>query len=308
MKSKMRILIIVNPSSGRGSAAKMASAISERFAQQGVKAEIAETGQKGDAARIVRESATQTQEKPTCIVSCGGDGTMQEVAGALASLQSMLAARCPTMGVAPAGRCNDFARALGIAKSADAIVAAIMHGESQPIDLGCINEKFFCTVATVGIDAEISSYVDKMKMPLRGTSAYLYGAARVLLRYKPHAMSLTGDFGTKQKLLFLASSANTSSYGGAIRIAPDADPTDGLLDICVIEHFSLIRALMLVPSILLGKHRGRKGVEFIRTKALTIECEKPLELWADGELIAHTPARIEVVPAAIRVMVPTCDS
>ena len=115
-------------------------------------------------------------------------------------------------------------------------------------------------------------------------------------------LRITGDFGAIERPLFLASSANTSSYGGSIRIAPDAVPTDGQLDLCVIEAVSRLRALTLIPKILAGRHRTLPEVQFIRSRQVRIDADEPLELWADGERIACTPALVQAVPDAIRVM------
>jgi len=143
-----------------------------------------------------------------------------------------------------------------------------------------------------------------MRMPLRGTLAYLYGAIRVLIHYRPYDMKITGDFGAIERPMLLASTANTSCYGGAIRIAPDADPADGRLDLCVVDRVSRLRAIALIPSLLAGRHGRCPAVHFFRTRRLTIESPQPLEIWADGERIANTPATIEVVPAALRVLQP----
>jgi YegS/Rv2252/BmrU family lipid kinase len=208
------------------------------------------------------------------------------------------------MGLAPAGRCNDFARALGILAKPEAIVDTLVNGQPGPVDLGKVNKRYFCTVATVGIDAEVTSFVDSMKMPLAGTMAYLYGALRVLARYQPRSLRITGDFGVIEQPVFIASSANTSSYGGAIPIAPDAVPTDGQLDLCVIRHVSRLRAFTLVPTVLAGRHGSLPETRFIRTRRVQIDADKPLELWADGELMACTPAMIEVASGAVQVILP----
>jgi diacylglycerol kinase (ATP) len=159
-------------------------------------------------------------------------------------------------------------------------------------------------VATLGIDAEVSSFVDRMLMPLRGTPAYIYGALRMLARYRAPLVRIEGDFGVIEKRIFLASSANTSSYGGAIPIAPDATPTDGLLDLCVINEVGLLRALAMIPIVMAGRHARQPEVSFVRTRQATIETDAPAEIWADGERIARTPAVIEVVPDALEVIVP----
>lgn len=303
MPQRRTILLVVNPVSGRGRALRTAEHIRALSVARGADVEIEHTKASGDAERIAQQACAQ-KTLPDCIAACGGDGTIQEIANVLAHLESQGGATVPALGLAPAGRCNDFARALGIETNPDSIADTLFDGEAKPIDLGSVNGRYFCTVATIGVDAEVSSYVDRMTIPLRGTPAYLFGAIRVLLTYKPKRLKVTGDFGTSEQLVFLASSANTSSYGGAIPIAPSADPTDGLLDLCLIEGVSRFRAFMLLPKVLAGKHESMKEVRILRGKRFELESPEPIEFWADGEHIGRTPAVIEVHPGAVRVMLP----
>ena len=297
-------LIVVNPTSGKGRGRRVAEDLARRFTSAGCRAVVRETSGPGDAERISRDACVDAESRPTCVVACGGDGTMQEVANALAPLTRTIGDSTPTMGVAPVGRCNDFAHALGIPTDPSAVAEIILGSSPRPVDLGRANDRYFCTVATLGVDAAVSSFVDGMKMPLRGTIAYVYGALRVLMRYRPYQVRIQGDFGTIDQPVFLASSANTSTYGGSIRIVPNAVPTDGLIDLCIIDRVTRLRAFALLPMVLLGRHQSLKIVRFIRTKRLTIESDEPLELWADGERICTTPVCIEAVPGAVRVPLP----
>lgn len=298
------MLIIANPISGRGRVSRTSATVTELLRSQGVEVEVRHTAASGDAERIAREAMASGTRPLQCVVACGGDGTVQEIANALADARPSLGDSCPALGLAPAGRCNDFARAFRISTDPAAIADVLLNGRALPTDLGRVNGRYFCTVATAGVDADVSSFVDTMRMPLRGTLAYLYGAIRVLIRYRPYDMTITGDFGVIEGPMLLASTANTSCYGGAIRIAPDADPTDGFLDLCVIDRVTRLRAITLMPTLLAGRHGRCPAVHFLRTQHLTIESRRPLELWADGEHIAKTPATIEVVPAAVRVLQP----
>jgi diacylglycerol kinase (ATP) len=298
------ILIIVNPKSGRDRGVRTAERVAARLRQRGIDVDIRHTRAPGDAEAITREAALRVSARPDCVVACGGDGTTQEVANGLASLGQEAGDSRPAMGLAPAGRCNDFARVLGVGADPHAIAEVLATGSPSPIDLGRVNGRYFCTVVTVGVDADISSYVDTMRMPLRGTLAYLYGTLCVLAGYRGRKLRIEGDFGTMERLLFVASSANTPSYGGAIKIAPGAVPTDGELDLCVIDQVSRLRMITLLPRVLLGRHRSQPEVEFKRTKRLHIESVDQLELWADGERIASTPATIEVAPGAVDVVLP----
>ena len=304
MQAISPILMVVNPVSGGGRARRTAEATAKYLRARGAHLTVQETQVAGDAERIAHEAALGERSRPRVIVACGGDGCVQEVANALASLGAKLGNDCPVLGLAPAGRCNDFARALGVSANPSAIGETLMQGRPQQIDLGRVNGRYFCTVATVGVDAEVSSFVERMRVPLKGTLAYLYGAVCVLARYRARRLRIEGDFGLIERPLFIASCANTASYGGAITIAPDAVPTDGELDVCIIEPVSRRRLLTLLPTVVRGRHGSEPEVQLLRTRRLTVDAAEPLPIWADGERVAVTPATIEVVPAAISVMLP----
>lgn len=304
MSTNRSILIVVNPTAGRNRGRRTAENVASNLRARGLDVTVTPTARTGDAERVAKEVSLNEKRRPGCIVACGGDGTMQEVANALASLRPSLGDACPVMGLAPAGRCNDFARALGVSSGPAAIAEVLACGEPGAIDLGLINDRYFCTVATVGVDAEVSSYVDSLRMPLSGTAAYLYGAICVLSTYRPRELRITGDFGVIEGPVFLASSANTSTYGGAIRIAPAAVPTDGMLDLCVIRSVSRMRALRLLATVLAGRHGALPEVRFIPTRRFRIDSDEPLDMWADGERLGRTPASVEVAPGAVRVMLP----
>lgn len=281
----------------------MADGVGERLHAQGFDVRARFTERRGDGERIAAGALGESDQFPDMIVACGGDGTIQEIANALVKSRDWNGASPPALALAPAGRCNDFARVLGISPTVESIVGAITDGEPRSVDLGCVNGRHFCTVATAGIDAEVTDFVDHMRMPLAGTPAYVYGALRVLLRYRPYHVRMEGDFGTVECPIFIASTANTSSYGGAIPIAPSASPVDGQLDVCVITYMSKLRALAMIPRVMRGRHLVHPQVHFVRTRRYTLSSREPLELWADGERIATTPATVEIVPAAISVYV-----
>jgi len=324
-------VIITNPTAGRGRSLRMAAMLSGMLRAQGHEASVRTTRGPGDAGLIAAELCEQCQGRELCVVACGGDGTIQAVADALAKCTVENAVslspeerrgeglntrpnknlhhqdRGPLLGIAPTGRCNDFARAIGIPRDPRKIVEVLLHGDVTPLDLGRLNGRYFCTVATAGIDAEVSGFVDAMRLPLRGTPAYIYGTLRVLCRFRPPNVRISGDFGTMDGPIFLASSANTSSYGGSIRIAPRASPHDGLLDLCVIAPVRKLAAVGMLLSVLRGRHESSRRVRMFRSARIILEAEPPLELWADGERIGCTPATIESIPDAVRVLTPPRD-
>lgn len=304
MPNRGSILLITNPTSNRGRGAKAAGLAVTELRARGVEVMVRETRRRRDARQFATEAIEDANLHLRSIVACGGDGTVQEVASAIADAHHDPSAARPAMGLIPAGRCNDFAHALGIPKDPVRAATVLMDGVPTPIDLGRVNDRYFCTVATLGIDAEVSSHVDSMGGRLKGTVAYLLGALHVLRRFEAKSVRIEGDFGLIEQPILLASSANTRLYGGAIPIAPHADPTDGQLDLCVIDAVSKLAALRLIPSILMARHPSRREVRLVRTKRFKITAEQPLDIWADGEKIGETPATITVVPRAIEVILP----
>lgn len=304
MPDRRSLLIVANPTSGRGRGRRTAEAVASALRDTDTSVRVEFTNRSGDAETIARRACASGPALPECIVACGGDGTIQEVANALADAHEANRDMCPPLGLAPAGRCNDFARALGISHDIRKIIDVLRQGTPQPIDLGRVNGRYFCTVATLGVDAEVSNFVDVMRMPLTGTIAYVYGAVRVLMRYRSKRIKLIGDFGTIEQSVFLASSANTSSYGGAIKIAPAANPRDGKLMLCLIDSVSRWRSFRLLPRIFTGRHVHLPEVRFLATRKFRIESETPIEMWADGERITHTPALVEAVPQAVHIILP----
>ena len=293
-----------NPTAGRGGTERTARAVQTLVTQAGLECQTRATSVAGDAEKMAADAiADHTGDAPCCVVASGGDGTVQEVANAVAKS----AANEAVLGVAPAGRCNDFARAMGITADPLDIASVLTTGVIRSVDLGRVGERYFCTVAAMGFDAAVSRYVDRSKVPLRGTMAYIYGSFRVLLEFKTPILKLSGDFGDYEGPVFLAASANTACYGGAMKIAPDADAFDGRLDICLVMDIAKWRVLKLMPQVMSGRHARRPEVRLWRTRVMTasvIDGGSDLELWADGEPIARLPATIESVPAALRIMLP----
>ncbi len=299
----MRYVIIANPVAGWGRAGRLAEAVHQRLTGAGAESRIEHTSARGEAEAIAAAALAQPHQPDDdrlCVVACGGDGTLQQVANALMQAPESRG----VLGLAPGGRCNDFASAFGVGTDPVAIVDVLLAGHVRAVDLGRVNDRYFCTVAAMGFDAAVSRFVNEMRLPLSGTAAYVYGVLRVLLRYR--AVEATLTFGESERTgpLFLAASANTSSYGGRMRIAPDADPRDGHLDICVVAPLTRFRVLRLLRRVMHGAHRDLPEVRFVRTPSMRVHTAEPQEIWADGEAIGQTPALIQTIPAALDLLVP----
>lgn len=293
-----RFVLIANPTAGRGRAARFAHSMADELARAGRVCELVWTDAPSGAEGVARRAIDNVKGEPACLVPVGGDGTVQQVANAIVT-----AAGSPlTLGLAPVGRCNDFAAQLGVPSEPRAAARFLLAGRPHAIDLGRVNDRYFCTIAALGFDAAVSRFVNEMKVPLHGTPAYIYGVMRMLGRYRSVPLRLRMDGRDESRTLFLVASANTAAYGGRMQIAPGADPTDGLLDFCLVCDVRALRVLRLLHRVINGRHTDLPEVAMHRAQSLTIESEAPMEVWADGEPVGATPARIESVAGALRVM------
>ena len=227
----------------------------------------------------------------------GGDGSCQLAAQELQGTNTAL-------GLIPAGRGNDLARALGISTDPELAVRGLLQGEPRSIDLGRADDRVFVTVAACGFDAQVSELVHRGKVPGGGTGAYVLATLLALARLRPARVCLEGDFGRIDEPMLMAATANTSCYGGGMRIAPRAEPDDGLFDVCVVGKVGRLELVGMLGRVFEGRHLTHPAVRILHTRRLRIETSKPWLLHADGEPLGRTPTQLELLPAALKVMVP----
>jgi len=293
-------LIIVNPISGNKEGEKkafyIASLISDHHNIQ-----IIVTKNPGDAENI---TYLAIQSGITEIIVCGGDGTIHEVINTV--MREPNARYYIKIGIIPAGTCNNFAHDLDLPQNLQDISQVILKNNIRKIDLANIGYRYYTTIATLGFDSEVAEYVNHKSYPsyLQGTPAYLWGLFATLKKYQNHNVKLIGDFGEIEEKIFLVATANTQSYGGKIRIAPSAQPTDGMLTICIVQALPKKEIIRMVPTIFRGTHIKHPKVNMYKTRELTIKSEEALWIWADGEQITKTPATIKIAPKVLSVMYP----
>jgi len=299
-----RFLIVFNPTAGSGRGARVATAVDKRLRAAAYDSSIVATAGPGDAQRITIDAlAAHIGDHSLCVVACGGDGTVQDIANAMAGSENSRG----VLGLMPTGRCNDFARSLGIASDPQLATDVLIGGTPRRVDLGRAGGRYFCTVAAIGFDAAVSRFVNEMHMPLRGPLAYVYGTFRTLFRYRTPVLRLRGDFGEYGGPVFIAACANTPTYGGAMKIAPDADVHDGLIDICLVTRIAKRRVLRLLPRVMAGSHPTLPEVQMLRSRSVLVSLQDPssrIEVWADGEPIGRLPITVESAPEALNVMLP----
>ena len=296
--SKAEWLLIANPVAGGGRAHQWAGRAARALEWAGQRARVEPTAGRGHAPQLVEQAIGQGADR---IVVCGGDGTISEVLPTLAGTEVSL-------GLLPCGSCNDLARALGIPLAVDAAIETLLHGRVSPVDLvGTEDERLLCTVAACGFDAEVSQLARGGPALLSGTAGYIYATLRHVRRYQPPRVRVSGEFGTVDEEVLLVATANTRSYGGGMRIAPQADPRDGKLDICIVRHVSSWTVIRLLAHIFSGRHVRHPAVRVERSAWVKIETigAPARDLHADGEFLATTPCTLTARPGALNVILPT---
>ena len=288
-------VLIANPISGKGKATAIAENAYQQLTANGGKGRLELTTQSGDANRFAREAVENGLHR---IIVCGGDGTIHEVVNAIAQKPDVV------LGLLPCGKGNDLAGALKIPKNPADAIDVLLNGTPRQIDLGKIGEHYFDTIVTCGYDAEVSRRVTEGGVPFSGTAAYVYAAITMLFRYKSPVVRLEGDFGVYEGNILLTATGITSSYGGGMKILPDAVMDDGLLDVCIIKPIPRLTVLRMLVKLFWGGHTSHPAVEIHRTKSLTIHTHPPILLCADGERICYTPVTIEIIERGLRVLVP----
>ncbi len=263
-------------------------------------------------------STTWTEGLPSApsdadaVVIFGGDGTIHRHLAALVRLQ------LPVL-IVPSGSGNDFARALRLRSGRDSVKAwrNFESGKTQAraIDLGIIRrppssetDHYFCCAASCGLDSDAARRANRMPRWLRGHGGYALALAPALLNLQAYPMRLTRwndaeeDRDERSRLTLLAAFANTQFYGDGMRIAPNADPTDGQLDICRISTMNAFKLFCMFPTVYFGSHLRSPHVEYSKAQRVLVETETPLEIYADGEFVCNTPAELSVEPGALQVI------
>lgn len=289
-------LVIVNPNAG--SSAQLA-VIENELAEAGFS--IHRTAAQGDAQRVARSAADAGFE---LVVAAGGDGTVTEVVDGIAQGGGRV-----RLGVLPLGTGNDLARTLAIPLDVEAALAALLEGRERTIDLVHVEVGGRSPVHAVNIAAGgFSGLVDEeLTGELKerwGTLAYLLCAAKVLPDFEGYRTTIAwddGDAGSTDAFAVIV--ANGRSLAGGQLVAPLANPEDGLLDVVVVRHGTLLDLAGVAARVTLGNFLESDAVEMRRARSLRVESTPAMRFNVDGELLPEGPALFRVLPRALRVLV-----
>ena len=294
-----RVTLVVNPSSGKGRAQEMLPHVAGRFRDAGLDVEILLSRDFAEARQMTRDAVADGVD---VLAMMGGDGMMHLGVNTCAS-EHLLGGHPTALGLIPAGTGNDLCRGVGL-DPADPVAAAgvIAAGRTEPIDVMRVNAHFVGAVLATGFDALVNGRANALPWP-KGSMRYPLATLAELRVFSALNYRLTIDGETRELEAMFVAIGNTCSYGGGMRICPQADPTDGLLDVTIIHPVSRLKLLRLLPLMYSGRFAKDRCVEQLRAREISVE-GPGLVGYGDGELISAAPLRVNAVVRAVPLCVP----
>lgn len=298
-----RVLVAVNAASGGGRGRTAGDAASA--ALRGAGHEVRRIDPVDGAAMERTLHDAVARKAMDAVVVVGGDGTLHSVVNALAQTTVPI-------GVVAAGTGNDVARCLGlphddIAAAIARVVAALAEGAPgpRPIDAVRVSTgRWFVGMLSAGFDAFVNERANRMTR-LSGTPRYIVAVLLEVARLHARRYRVTIDRDTRHLDAVLVTVGNTASIGGGMRLAPDAQVDDGLLDVLVATPLSRLQLIRLLPKTFRGTHVTDDHVTIVRGRVITIDVDDraPAPVtYADGERFGPLPVTLEVVRGALHVL------
>ncbi len=295
----MTHLFIINPAAGsRDRTEKYSRAIHDACSARNLTYRIAVSAAPGDCARIARE-AGQTGEEYR-IYACGGDGTLNEVVQGIAGMENV------SVTVYSGGSGNDFAKLFDDPK-AFYDIERLLDCEEATFDLIQCNDDLAMNICSVGLDARIGTDVANYKrIPLlHGFRAYVVSTVVNLLRKisEHYVVEVNGETIDAEQTFVCV--CNGRFYGGGFNPVPDADPSDGLLDVLLVKKVSLFQVAKVIGKFKAGRYKELPHlVRYFRTRSIRIVCDKPSSVNLDGELRVSQDVTMSVARQKLRFFYP----
>ena len=306
-------LFIINPASARGTTLGSWTEAKPELERLGVRFSERVTTEAGEATEIARRALASGAGR---IVAVGGDGTLSEVVNGYFDPQGAAINPMAVIGLLPSGTGSDFRRSIHVNSTRNAI-AAIAAGKSRLIDAvravtttkeGASVTRTFINVATFGLGGDASAFVNGWRgwLPkwVGGRARFIAAALRALDRYRLRPVEVRLDDRIHKKITSnLVVIANGRFAGGGMMLAPHAELDDGLLDVILTDGATRFDVIRELPRISRGGHLKNPKVTEMRAREVSITSDGPMAIDIDGEVGGYTPARMTILPSAVRFII-----
>jgi diacylglycerol kinase (ATP) len=286
---------VVNPTAGAATGAAALLALARHLREEGAGLRTEYSRSLAHARELARDAGQQGR----VVLAVGGDGMAGGVGGALSGTGA-------TLGLVPAGRGNDFARALELPRDPAALARVLLHGEPRQVDTievtSAVHDRTVVLGSVyAGVDALANRHANRSRV-LKGSASYYAGGLRAVAGWRPARYRVTVDGEEHPHTGYTVVAANSGFYGSGRVIAPDARVDDGLLDVVMIEEAPRRLFFALMQELRTGAHVRRPQVRILRGREIRIEADRDVPYGTDGEVDAVLPVTVRVLPGALRVL------
>jgi diacylglycerol kinase (ATP) len=295
----------VNPASDNGVTGRRWPELAHRAAALGLTGDTLLSERPGHLSELAEQAA---HDGAPLVVAVGGDGTLNEVVNGL-----VRGGGGPELATIPIGTGMDFVRTYGIPHSFEGAVRTAVDGATRSVDVGRVSfrtwagaeaERYVCNVGSVGMSAAVAQRANGMSKALGGKATFFYALVRVFLAWQNTVIDVDLDGRRRSARMHDVIVANGQYHGGAMWLAPEAQPDDGLFDVLLIGDVTKADFATTAPKLYRGTHLAHPKVDLERARVVTVDAAEVLPIELDGEQVGTTPARFEIVPGALRVRVP----
>ena len=293
--------IIVNPAADGGRLGREWPQIAERIGECGLSAPVVFTEAPWHATELAAIAIAEGTQR---VVVAGGDGTVCEAA------EGLHRAGGGELAILPLGTGNDGARTLGVPQDLEEAARTAVDGQIRPVDLIRIGDHVVFNAIGVGLTGDINDRamsIKAAKVPLlRGILVYLVAALTSLFKYRMQKVRMVTEGGNYEGTMLILAVHGGPTTGGGFALTHAAVPDDGLLDACLVEEVGPIGRLMRLAAAMKGALGDKKGTHELQAPWLELHFAEPLPAHLDGNSVTLEPplARFEVVPGALKVVVP----
>ncbi|MGW3121504.1 YegS/Rv2252/BmrU family lipid kinase [Streptomyces sp. NPDC001107] len=286
---------VVNPTAGGSTGAAALLAVARLLREAGAELQTEYSRSLAHAQELARQAGSRGR----VVLAVGGDGMAGGIGGALSGTGAVL-------GLVPAGRGNDFARALELPTGPSELAEVLLHHEPRAVDTieveSAVHDRTVVLGSVyAGVDALANRHANQAKL-LRGAASYYAGGLRAVTTWRPARYRVVVDGEEHRHSGYTVVAANSGYYGSGRLIAPDAREDDGLLDVVMIGEAPRRLFFALMNDLKTGSHLHRPQVCILRGREITISADRDVPYGADGEVEAVLPVTLRVLPGALRVL------
>ncbi|TAA73627.1 diacylglycerol/lipid kinase family protein [Planococcus salinarum] len=291
-----RSVLLYNAQAGTSTPDSVIAMTAPAIAAVSEKLELIQT----NSPEELRDACRELPAEVEALFVAGGDGTIHDAVQALSDVPAP-----PPLGIIPSGTCNDFARTLSIPMDLTLAAEALVDGFIKDVDAANINGHSFLNFAGIGIITDISTNIDLQLKERYGKLSYFMSGLQSMRQTEPFPIHLTVDGVHYEENGVLALAMNGKSIGTHAFPMDSIDPSDGLLDVFIIQTSSIAAMLewfsLSKPDV---PTESLDHIQHYQGKHINIETESPMNIDTDGEVYLKTPAEIKILPKKLKMFVP----